>query len=340
MWPFVTAAMNSNLRTEKRPTEARALRKVREFQRARIVAAAIDVLGEGGYEALTVSAVLKMARISRKTFYEIFENRQDCLVAVMENIFERAHAVASAACAEETDWLVRTRAALGSLLMFVDEEPTLARIWIVEASGGPEVVLAHRARVAALLAEAIERGSAESRTGRTSPGLAAEAVVGGILHVVRARLEGVGDEPLAALLGPLMFLVALPYLGVEQAQAELRRATPQPPRRVPDPRVDRDFRRGVQFRLTYRTIRALAAISERPGASNRQVAAECGIRDQGQISKLLSRLERVGLVENQGIAQDVGRPNAWHITQSGSRIMRATDLHEFLRAPSVESGVS
>ena len=57
------------------------------------------------------------------------------------------------------------------------------------------------------------------------------------------------------------------------------------------------------MRLTYRTVRVLSVIGEAPGASNREVAEGSGIADQGQISKLLARLERLQLIENTGGGQ-------------------------------------
>ncbi len=86
----------------------------------------------------------------------------------------------------------------------------------------------------------------------------------------------------------------------------------------------------MSTRLTYRTIRALGAIFDHPSASNRTVAHECGIQDQGQISKLLSRLERLALIENCGVGRERGGMNAWHITERGSEIVRATNVRELL----------
>ncbi len=57
------------------------------------------------------------------------------------------------------------------------------------------------------------------------------------------------------------------------------------------------------MRLTYRTVRVLTFIGEHPGASNREIADGAGIADQGQISKLLTRLERLKLVTNLGEGQ-------------------------------------
>ena len=52
------------------------------------------------------------------------------------------------------------------------------------------------------------------------------------------------------------------------------------------------------MRLTYRTVRVLLAIAQHPGASNRQIGEDAGVHDQGQISKLLTRLHKLGLVDN------------------------------------------
>jgi hypothetical protein len=86
----------------------------------------------------------------------------------------------------------------------------------------------------------------------------------------------------------------------------------------------------VGLRLTHRTIRALDAICEQPGMNNRMVARAAGVKDQGQISKLLSRLERLALIENRGLGSARGAANAWHISPRGFEFVRATSLREFM----------
>ena len=74
------------------------------------------------------------------------------------------------------------------------------------------------------------------------------------------------------------------------------------------------------MRLTYRTARVLKCIAERPLASNRTVAESAGVTDPGQISKLLHRLERLGLVVNTSGGHQSGEPNAWELTAHGRQI--------------------
>src|SRR5260370_27127713 len=104
------------------------------------------------------------------------------------------------------------------------------------------------------------------------------------------------------LLGPLMSMIVLPYLGSRAAGREAGRITPRPaPRRPARPRAGAvDPLEGLKMRLTYRTVRVLMVIAERPAASNRVIAEQSGITDQGQISKLLGRLARLELVAYKG----------------------------------------
>ena len=79
------------------------------------------------------------------------------------------------------------------------------------------------------------------------------------------------------------------------------------------------------MRLTYRTGRVLQAIARYPGASNREVSERAGIVDQGQISKLLSRLETAGVIANQGEGTSRGAPNAWRLTEHGEHVERGVE---------------
>jgi predicted transcriptional regulator len=77
-------------------------------------------------------------------------------------------------------------------------------------------------------------------------------------------------------------------------------------------------------------VRVLLAVGELGGRgsppSNRQVADASGIRDQGQISKLLTRLEQLGLVANAADARAKGEPNQWALTSRGSQVRQAVSV--------------
>jgi DNA-binding MarR family transcriptional regulator len=77
------------------------------------------------------------------------------------------------------------------------------------------------------------------------------------------------------------------------------------------------------MRVTYRTVRTISAIAENPGCSNRRVSDHAGVKDQGQVSKLLSRLEALGLIANDCERSTGATANAWRLTTRGVAFERA-----------------
>jgi AcrR family transcriptional regulator len=290
-----------------------------------MLAAAVDAVDEVGYAGMTVAQVISRARVSRKTFYDVFADREDCFLAAFEAALEQGAELLREAYAAETSWSEGVRSALARLLAAMDEEPALSRLVVVEALAAGDRVLERRAEAFAELAGAVDRGRSEPGA-LDPPEVTAEGVVGAVFAVLHARVLDGAETSLLELLGPLMSMIVLPYLGAEAAGYELHRPAPELARgrsrrrrpRRPDP-LD-----GLKMRLTYRTVRVLMVIASSPGASNREIAEHSGIADQGQISKLLNRLARLELVENTGDGQEKGAANAWHLTSRGEAVERAT----------------
>jgi AcrR family transcriptional regulator len=318
---------------------------VNQVQRARMLSAAARVVAELGYGGMSVARVAASAGVSRRTFYEVFEDRDDCFLALFDDALARAGGIVHEAVVEADaisgplEWRERVRAGLTALLRFVDEEPALGSLLVVEALGGGPRVLEGRAHAIDALIEIVHEGpraaasAGKRRQDEGPPRLTAEGVVGAVLSVVHARLldsHATGRAPasLVGLLNPLMGMIVLPYLGPTAARRELRRPVPKladashaSSRTRPDP--SGDPLRGIEMRLTYRTLRVLCAIAAEPGASNRRVASAAEVQDQGQISKLLTRLERFGLIHNSGEGQLKGEPNAWALTVRGMEVEQA-----------------
>lgn len=295
---------------------------VSEIQRARMIAATIDLIDEVGYPAITVAKIINRAHVSRVTFYDVFANRDECFLVVFDETLSRAVASAANAYADAPSWRQGVRAAVGGLLRLMEEHRTLAKLWVVETPRGEEKVLDRRVRVLDVLAEVIDEGR-ETMNGRHQPpDSVAEGIVGGIVAMLHRRLHAGGEAPLTDLLGPMMYLIVLPYLGAREARTELHRTTVVRQRTSMRASTNADPLEGLKMRLTYRTVRVLNTISRYPGASNRKVAESSGITDQGQISKLLGRLARLELIENHGEGQQKGGANAWQLTERGARIAR------------------
>jgi AcrR family transcriptional regulator len=309
--------------------------RVSEVQRARILAAAVEVVGEDGYRAMSVARITCRARVSRRTFYDLFEDREACFLAAFEDTVARASTIAEAAVEDRAGWRERVRAGLCALLVFLGDDPGLRALVFVDALGAGPNVLARRAQVLDTLTAIVDAGRPEGKTktkkgnghghgnGSSPPPLTAEGTVGAVLAVIHARVVERDERRLVDLLNPLMGMIVLPYLGRAAAKKELTRTTLEDTRRPKRP--VRDPFEGLRMRVTHRTLRVLSAISIEPGISNRQVAHAAGVNDQGQMSKLLTRLERLGLIHNTGQGPTRGEPNAWTLTPKGQEIQSGID---------------
>ncbi len=184
-------------------------------------------------------------------------------------------------------------------------------------------MLERRARLLAEVGNVVDRGRLAAGARRTAPEITAEGVVGAIVTVLHTHVLQGRKEPATDLLGPLMSVIVLPYLGAGPAGRELNRPPVPRVRRARRPARGKDPLEGLNVRLTYRTVLVLMALAQHPGASNREVAEGSGIVDQGQVSKLLRRLAGLSLIENVGDGQRKGAANAWHLTAYGVQIERA-----------------
>ncbi|HEY1689897.1 MAG TPA: TetR/AcrR family transcriptional regulator [Solirubrobacteraceae bacterium] len=311
------------------------------LQRTRLLRSAVSLLAEHGYSSVSVAAICARAGVSRRTYYEIFENREECLAAILIDAEARVQdAIASVGLADAV-WRERIHRGLWAILCLADSDPALARVCLVESDRAGEMVSAERERILSQLVSAIDEGRVEGTGAGMAGGLTAEALVGAVSAVLATRLaEGMGSGvngavprySLSELLGELTGMIVLPYLGPGAARRELERPAPQRPTVEPsklDAATDGpDPLAGLSMRLTYRTARVLTAVSElgdaRDGASNRQIAKHAGVADQGQISKLLSRLEHHGLLANAARESGArGEANCWTLTDTGKRLVHS-----------------
>ena len=326
-----------------------------EYRRVRLLRAAAAAVDEHGYGAVTVAHITARAKISRRTFYELFVDREQCLLAVMEDIEEQLAIELQAAGLDDLPWRERVRMGLWTVLRFFDREPGLARFCVVQSARGDERMACYRAEMLARITGVIAEGREErlpAQSAEISP-LVAEGVAGAIVSILNTRLSATGrratgrarkdaaaSAPLSDLLGELMGLIVLPYLGPQAAREERARPAPADPAPAPLPvpapgskkggkylPLDPEQPRASSLRMTYRTALVLEAIAQAPGVSNLGVARHAQVNDQGQISKLLSRLERHGLVQNTGRGQTQGAPNEWRLTPTGQKVQQGIREH-------------
>jgi AcrR family transcriptional regulator len=308
--------------------------QVAQIQRARILAAMFDVASEQGAASVSVADVVERSGVSRRTFYEAFSDREDCFLAAFEDALAFASQRVLPAYRAERKWRDRIRAAVIAFLSFLDDEPVIGRLLIRESLTGGAKTRARREQVVAQIVSAIDRGPKESASAAAMlQPLTAEALVGGVLSILDARISFSSDSPMSGLANELVSMIVLPYLGPAAARRELERpigpraSTQEGTSDHREARLLEDPFKGAGMRLTYRTVRVLLAVSEHSGSSNRRIGETAGISDQGQISKLLGRLQRLGLISNTGLGPGQGAPNAWTLTATGRQLTKSIRTH-------------
>jgi AcrR family transcriptional regulator len=292
-----------------------------QIQRARVLAAMAEVCAERGAAGLTVAHVVERAGVSRRTFYELYRDREECFLGAFDDALARASRYVLESYDPAVKWVERVRTALTGLLCFLEVERGAGQLLIVGSLGAGNFALERRRIGIAQMIALVDEGRTESKAGNELPQLTAEGIVGGVLSVLHARLIDGDGESLLSLTGSLMSMIVLPYLGPVAARHQLLQPAPAPPDRAKT--APADPLRDVGMRLTYRTVRVLMAVAAHPGSSNRNLGLAADIQDQGQISKLLTRLSKLALVENSGAGLTRGAPNAWVLTGKGAQIEQA-----------------
>jgi len=196
---------------------------VAESQRNRIQQAMVEVVSQRGYPETRVVDVIGAAGVSRKTFYELFESKEDCFLATYDVLLENLLGEAANAFDSHTEepWPVRIAAALEALLVHLARHPDEARFAIVEVLAAGPKALARRDAALRQFTGFLESGRSASSV--DLPGITSIAVAGGINELLYSEILHGAAGRLPSRLPDLMFWVTLPYLGADAATAERER---------------------------------------------------------------------------------------------------------------------
>ena len=90
-------------------------------------------IGERGYRDTTVADIVRHARTSKRTFYEQFASKEDCLIELLRRNNEVLIAKIQAAVEPEADWQVQIRQAAQAYVDHIGSRPAITLSWIREA---------------------------------------------------------------------------------------------------------------------------------------------------------------------------------------------------------------
>ncbi|GAA0227634.1 helix-turn-helix domain-containing protein [Cryptosporangium japonicum] len=167
--------------------------------RSRLLSGMGAALVEKGYGAVTIADIARHARVSKRTFYEHFADKQECFLAVYAAASDRLLRVVAEAARPEMDWRDQVRTAVHAYLSALQSDPALTRAMLLELpSAGPEALRLRRRGqqdFAALLLERVEQGARQ-----LSPAMAT-AVIGGLNELVLEAVEDGRADRLTDLSG-------------------------------------------------------------------------------------------------------------------------------------------
>jgi AcrR family transcriptional regulator len=193
---------------------------VADSQRGRMLDAMIEVVAARGYAETRVVDVIGVAGVSRKTFYELFDSKEDCFLAAYDILFGRllGEAEAGYGALGGSPWPERVRVGMGAVLEHLATHPDEARFALVEVlSAGPRA-LARRDAALRQFTGFIEAGRAECAV--DLPGSTSLTIAGGIAELLYSEVLHGAGAALPSRLPELVFLVVLPFLGPDRAGAE------------------------------------------------------------------------------------------------------------------------
>jgi AcrR family transcriptional regulator len=197
---------------------------VAEDHRERLFAATVELVSKRGYRDTSIAHIVKTARVGRATFYELYDDKEDCFLAAFDRIVAESVATVSAAVADADDWPQEMAIGLACLLDLIVADPRRARIALVEVqTAGPRAYDRYK--------EAVDRAAPKLGEGREFSAEAAalsgaleEAILGGITWIVHQRLVKGELGNRGSLLEETIRIALSPYVGDEEA-ARLAAAT-------------------------------------------------------------------------------------------------------------------
>jgi len=191
---------------------------VERSQRERLLAAVVRVTVANGYESTTVGDILGDAGVGRESFYELFDDKFDCMLAAHKLLVDSLEERVREAYLAGGPWPVRMRAALSATLDWFASDPDAARFMLLEISTvGPafrSIFQTEFARAIALLEEGFGEDGPEPELAQAN-----QLAVSGILARIYEEVVLGKVAELPRLLPDLTYELFVPFVGEEQARA-------------------------------------------------------------------------------------------------------------------------
>ncbi len=175
-------------------------------QRDRLVEAMIGLCAESGYTAVSVAQVSSRAGVSSATFYQQFEDKEDCLLAAYRAAVLRVFGEIPIEL-PNGDWSGSARMVLEMILSGLERDPNAGRVLFVEALAGGGRLRAARERVLEVFERAADQ-NLDGTTGASTVDIPVTALVGAVRSIVSRYLRVHAEDRLPTLVDDLLTWIA------------------------------------------------------------------------------------------------------------------------------------
>lgn len=189
--------------------------------RADYMEAMLDLVFEYGYDAVAPEQVATRAGGSVADFEQHFPTKQDCAVAVLEELAENNLRTVRGAFDREARWPDSLRAAAYAHVRWILDNPKKMRFGLLETLWAGEMTSALRDSLFRAYIEMVDAGREVAPDPDAIPAFTAESAVGAITQVVVRNMGAPGGSDLYSQVPEMMYLAVRPYLGEEEARKEL-----------------------------------------------------------------------------------------------------------------------
>ncbi|HVY77564.1 MAG TPA: TetR/AcrR family transcriptional regulator [Solirubrobacterales bacterium] len=196
-----------------RPTLPREF--IASHKRRRIMDAIAELTAEQGYDATKIGDIVRRAGVARKTLYDNFEGKEEVFLAAFDTAIDEVVGQIEADCAAaEGDWEGRVQAGLAAFLRYIAENPSLARMCMIEAlSATPAATERYEAAMQRFV-ELVKRAVPQDEQ---LPETIEETLVGGVAWIVYQQIRRGEAEQAEDLLPELSEFMLAPFNGSAEA---------------------------------------------------------------------------------------------------------------------------
>lgn len=231
-------------------------------QRERIVDATAAIVAEKGLAGLTIPEIARRANVSHQTFYEMYPTKEDAFLGAQKVGLHQALAVAVRAYeAQGEDWPLGVAAGIHALLHYLASEPAHAHLTVVDTFAASPLAIEIRDTGLHAFAAYLQPGYHYTSPDHRVPGIAPEAIAGGIWQVLHNHIEHERVQDIATLAPQLIYVALAPFIGGKEA-GRIARKRPAPPPSSEPPTAGAASRAG-----TRTTSRAPNTVSRAAGAT-------------------------------------------------------------------------